>query len=258
MDGLDVYIDDYTKFEPMSAELVAQLNHAKFLFDPPKTRVNAQGHVEDVPVEPTRPSMRPLAAGDRSGRRRRDGGASKPPWRAVLPPNAPLTSPVPALARRGAVRIDAMTLPIQVALLCSCNGTAPIDAAGVAAALGLADAAGRAHELCQKQLAAFADGRRGDVIVGCTQEARLFAEIADDGATHADDPLRQHPRDRAAGRREARGATPKLAALLAQAALPDPDPVPSVSYRVRGSAAHRRSAASWRCAGRTRCRTGWR
>ena len=51
MDGLDVYIDDYTKFEPMAPEIVAQLNHAKFLFDPPKTRINAQGHAEDIPVE---------------------------------------------------------------------------------------------------------------------------------------------------------------------------------------------------------------
>ena len=33
---------------------------------------------------------------------------------------------------------------------------------------------------------------------------------------------------------EARGATPKIAALLAQAALPDPEPVPSVSYRSEG------------------------
>ena len=51
MDGLDVYIDDYTKFEPMTPEILAQLRHAKFLFDPPKTRVNAQGYVEDVPEE---------------------------------------------------------------------------------------------------------------------------------------------------------------------------------------------------------------
>ena len=51
MDGLDVYIDDYSKFEPITPELVAQLNHAKFLFDPPKTRVNEHGHVEDVPDE---------------------------------------------------------------------------------------------------------------------------------------------------------------------------------------------------------------
>jgi Protein of unknown function (DUF3306) len=52
MDGLDVYIDDYNKFEPIPPDLVAQLNHAKFLFDPPKTRVNEHGHVEDVPDEP--------------------------------------------------------------------------------------------------------------------------------------------------------------------------------------------------------------
>jgi hypothetical protein len=52
MDGLDVYIDDYNKFEPISPDLVAQLNQAKFLFNPPKTRVNEHGHVEDVPDEP--------------------------------------------------------------------------------------------------------------------------------------------------------------------------------------------------------------
>ena len=51
MDGLDVYIDDYTKFEPIPPELIGQLAHAKYLFDPPKTRVNEQGHVEDVPAE---------------------------------------------------------------------------------------------------------------------------------------------------------------------------------------------------------------
>ena len=52
MDGLDTYIDDYTKFVPMTPDIVAQLNHAKFLFDPPKTRINAQGYAEDVPPEP--------------------------------------------------------------------------------------------------------------------------------------------------------------------------------------------------------------
>ncbi len=62
MDGLDVYIDDYGKFEPMPPELVAQLNQAKFLFDPPKTRVNEHGHVEDVPDEP--PGETVAEAGD--------------------------------------------------------------------------------------------------------------------------------------------------------------------------------------------------
>lgn len=52
MDGLDVYIDDYGKSAPIPPELVARLNQAKFLFDPPKTRVNEHGHVEDVPEAP--------------------------------------------------------------------------------------------------------------------------------------------------------------------------------------------------------------
>jgi len=34
MDGLDVYIDDYNKFEPMTPAMVAALNHAKDLLNP--------------------------------------------------------------------------------------------------------------------------------------------------------------------------------------------------------------------------------
>lgn len=66
MDGLDVYIDDYTKFEPVTPELMAKLEHAKFLFDPPKTRVNEHGYVADVPPvheteEPTAAAQAPAA-----------------------------------------------------------------------------------------------------------------------------------------------------------------------------------------------------
>lgn len=34
MDGLDVYIDDYNKFEPIPPEMLAMLNHAKALLNP--------------------------------------------------------------------------------------------------------------------------------------------------------------------------------------------------------------------------------
>lgn len=34
MDGLDVYIEDYNKFEPIPAAMLAALNHAKPLLDP--------------------------------------------------------------------------------------------------------------------------------------------------------------------------------------------------------------------------------
>lgn len=34
MDGLDVYIDDYSKFQPMTPQILAALNHAQALLDP--------------------------------------------------------------------------------------------------------------------------------------------------------------------------------------------------------------------------------
>jgi hypothetical protein len=49
MDGLDVYIDDYTKPSPIAPQVARNLAHARYLFAPPRTRVNAAGHVEDVP-----------------------------------------------------------------------------------------------------------------------------------------------------------------------------------------------------------------
>lgn len=51
MDGLDVYIDDYSKPDPISPELVKQLVQARYIFDPPQTRINEQGYVEDVPPD---------------------------------------------------------------------------------------------------------------------------------------------------------------------------------------------------------------
>ena len=51
MDGLDVYIDDYSKPDPIDAETVRGLVQARYLFDPPRTRVNERGEVEEVPPE---------------------------------------------------------------------------------------------------------------------------------------------------------------------------------------------------------------
>jgi hypothetical protein len=62
MDGLDVYIDDYSKPDPIDAETVAQLVQARFLFDPPKTRVNERGEVEDVPPAEAAAAPRPEAS----------------------------------------------------------------------------------------------------------------------------------------------------------------------------------------------------
>jgi len=51
MDGLDVYVGDYSTPDPISPEMVRTLVQGRYVFDPPKTRVNASGAVEDVPAD---------------------------------------------------------------------------------------------------------------------------------------------------------------------------------------------------------------
>ena len=51
MDGLDTYIDDYSQPDPISPEIVREMVQGRYIFDPPKTRVNEQGAVEDVPPD---------------------------------------------------------------------------------------------------------------------------------------------------------------------------------------------------------------
>jgi hypothetical protein len=62
MDGLDVYIDDYSKSDPIAPEIARALVQARYIFAPPKTRIGADGSVEDVPRDdehqsPTLPSQ---------------------------------------------------------------------------------------------------------------------------------------------------------------------------------------------------------
>src|SRR5947207_15182206 len=51
MDGLDTYIDDYSKPDPIDPDVVRQLMQARYIFNPPQTRVTDAGFVEDVPPE---------------------------------------------------------------------------------------------------------------------------------------------------------------------------------------------------------------
>ena len=51
MDGLDVYIDDYSKPDPIPPEIVREMVQGRYIFNPPPTRINPQGHVEDIPEE---------------------------------------------------------------------------------------------------------------------------------------------------------------------------------------------------------------
>lgn len=116
--------------------------------------------------------------------------------------------------------------------------------------------------LCRREAGAFQQAlQSGDeVIVACTQEQRLFTELGEqtEGAERDAEPLQASERPPGgqsgkAGRgglpsvikfvniretggwsRDAARAMPKIAALLAAAHLPEPDPVPAVSYKSAG------------------------
>ncbi len=74
MDGLDVYIDDYSKPDPISPEMVRTLHHARYIFSPPPTRMNEAGYVEDVPEDEREPAA--------------DAAAGAPPPTAAIGPEA--------------------------------------------------------------------------------------------------------------------------------------------------------------------------
>ena len=114
-----------------------------------------------------------------------------------------------------------MSLRDKSVHICSCNATMRLDGEALARALELAGPLPIHRALCQKELAALTERRDVEGLVACTQEAELFRHAADEaGATH---PLRfVNIRETAGWSAEAAAATPKIAALLAAAALPDP------------------------------------
>lgn len=90
--------------------------------------------------------------------------------------------------------------------------------------------------LCRREAGAFQQAVKTgeDVVVACTQEKRLFAEVGQQ-TEGAISPIRfVNIRETAGWSRDARNATPKIAALLAAARLPEPEPVPTVTYRSAG------------------------
>ncbi|HEV8111126.1 MAG TPA: 4Fe-4S ferredoxin, partial [Burkholderiales bacterium] len=73
-----------------------------------------------------------------------------------------------------------MTTEGKTLKVCSCNRTVAIDAAALGAALKAGAPLSLHHQLCRKDAGAFqaALGQAEDVVVGCTQEAPLFGELA--------------------------------------------------------------------------------
>lgn len=90
--------------------------------------------------------------------------------------------------------------------------------------------------LCRREAGAFQQAVKtgADVVVACTQEKRLFAELGTQ-TEGAISPIRfVNIRETGGWSRDAKSAMPKLAALLAAAKLPEPEPVPTVTYKSAG------------------------
>lgn len=134
-------------------------------------------------------------------------------------------------ARPAAARAFESNMPT---LICDCNHTMPLDPDALGESLG--ESLKLHTTLCRREAGAFQQTLRGadEVVVACTQEQRLFAGLgrATEGAVA---PVRfVNIRETGGWSKDAARAMPKLAALLAQAHLPDPDPVPTVSYASAG------------------------
>jgi ferredoxin len=122
----------------------------------------------------------------------------------------------------------------RLVVACSCEGTMPLD--GDMLAHGCGGTLRTADHLCRHQIelakALIADGR--PLTIGCTQEAPLFSELADE--IGAEDRVTfVNIRETAGWARDAAAAGPKMAALLAAAAEPAP-PIQLVSLKSEGVA----------------------
>ena len=94
--------------------------------------------------------------------------------------------------------------------------------------------------LCRREAGAFQKALLSgeDVVVACTQEKRLFLALA--GQTEGAPSIAERPikfvniRETGGWSKDASQAMPKIAALLALAHLPDPEPVPTVTFKSAG------------------------
>ncbi len=107
-------------------------------------------------------------------------------------------------------------------LICDCLKTQTIDVAALAGATGFE--CSRMHtDLCQSQIDSAAKAMAGgDVMIACQQEADRFTDLAEE--IGAPIPKFVDLRDRAGWTADTGGTGPKMAALVAEAALTQPSP----------------------------------
>ncbi len=94
--------------------------------------------------------------------------------------------------------------------------------------------------MCRREAPQFQRAAKSgeSLLVACTQETRLFLELNEH--TEGAPSIEERPihfvniREMAGWSAQAKQATPKIAALIAAAKLPPPEPVPAVEYRSEG------------------------
>ena len=131
-----------------------------------------------------------------------------------------------------------MRLGAKRLLVCDCESTMPLDGDKLTKACQAVGGEGDLQlntQLCRSQLGTFQQAILGQdpILVACTQEAPLFEEVAAE-----DNPQAQvgflNIRETAGWSEDAGAATPKIAALLAEAAL-ELEPAPTVSFESEGT-----------------------
>jgi ferredoxin len=127
-----------------------------------------------------------------------------------------------------------MALEDRTLKICNCNKTMALDAKALAGALKLKQPIRMHTELCRKEVGSFQESLKDEAcVVACTQEAPLFAELAESAGSGTQLKF-INIREHAGWSKEGARATPKIAALLALADLPEPESVPGVSYQSSG------------------------
>jgi ferredoxin len=127
-----------------------------------------------------------------------------------------------------------MSLEGKTLRVCNCNRTLSLDAKALAAALKTGAPLAVHEQLCRKDAGAFqAALGESDVIVACTQETALFGELAETAGSAARLKF-VNVREAGGWSADAKRAMPKIAALVAMAALPEPEPAPAVEFKSSG------------------------
>jgi len=119
-------------------------------------------------------------------------------------------------------------------LICDCNQTQALDPKALGQSLS--ENLTLHTALCRREAGVFIQAVQGtdDVVVACTQEQRLFGELAIEAQAKTSVIKFVNIRETGGWSRDAKNASPKIAALLAAAHLPEPEPVTTVTFKSAG------------------------